>query len=246
MRDLIKSTLRFSWAMSLFGVQQLENVGEDSRERNDRTAGAFEKVTEASEEQLTGVIKNAFKAGDELQSGVVDMILGGLPGQGQSAGSTASPVAAQPGPQGAPVSAGPTKEMYPVTNGQLDTTKFVVLGEGLAAGMGDFTLTAETQVDSFPAQMARQMQAQFPQRLIQAPGIGNPAGFATIPVIVPAPMQTSVLDQLPPAPINNLSVPVQRLADALNLRPCQPLIQRNDDRQTAVNLILGVSAIAYG
>jgi hypothetical protein len=246
MRDLIKSTLRFSWAMSLFGVQQLKNVGEDSRERNDRTAGAFENVTEASEEQLTGVIKNAFKAGDELQSGVVDMILGGLPGQGQSAGSTASPVAAQPGPQGAPVSAGPTKEMYPVTNGRLDTTKFVVLGEGLAAGMGDFTLTAETQVDSFPAQMARQMQAQFPQRLIQAPGIGNPAGFATIPVIVPAPMQTSVLNQLPPAPINNLSVPGQRLADALNLRPCQPLIQRNDDRQTAVNLILGVCAIAYG
>jgi hypothetical protein len=128
----------------------------------------------------------------------------------------------------------------------LNTTTFIVLGEGLAAGMGDFALTDETQVDSFPAQMARQMQAHLPQRLIQAPGICNPVGFAELPVVVPVPMQTTVLDQLPPTPINNLSVPGYRLSDALNLRPCQPLIQRHDARQTAANIILGVYAIAFG
>src|SRR5258707_7960763 len=87
MLDFIKSTLRFSWAMSLFGVQQLENMGEDSRQQNDKTTTAFERVTQASEEQLAGAVKSAFKAGDQLQSGAVDMILGGLPGQRQSAGS---------------------------------------------------------------------------------------------------------------------------------------------------------------
>jgi len=84
MRDFIKSTLRFSWAMSLFGVQQLENIGEDSSQQNNKTATAFEKVTQASEEQLAGVVKSAFKAGDQLQSGMVDMILGALPGHPRS------------------------------------------------------------------------------------------------------------------------------------------------------------------
>ena len=245
MLDLIKSTLRFSWAMSLFGVQQLENMGEDSRQQNDKTTTAFERVTQASEEQLAGAVKSAFKAGDQLQSGVVDMILGGLPGQPQSAGSSTKP-GSQRDPRQGPVSAGTTTETRAVNNGRLNTTAFVVLGEGLAAGMGDFTLSDETQVDSFPAQMARQMHAQFPQRLIQAPGVSNPVGFAELPVIVPVPMQTTVLDQLPPAPINNLSVPGYRLSDALTLRPRQPLIQQNDARQTAANLILGVYAIAYG
>lgn len=246
MRDLIKSTLRFSWAMSLFGVQQLENMDEDSRQQNDKTTTAFERMTMASEEQLAGVVKDAFKAGDKLQSGLVDLILGALPGQRQSAGSTTTQADTEPGSPVGPVSAGTTSEMYSVNTGQLNATTFVVLGEGLAAGMGDFALTDETQVDSFPAQMARQMHAQFPQRLIQAPGVCNPVGFAELPVIVPVAMQTTVLDQLPPAPINNLSVPGYRLSDALNLRPRQPLIQRNDARQTAANLILGVYAIAYG
>jgi hypothetical protein len=173
------------------------------------------------------------------------MILGGPTGQPQAAGSSTKPDSQRNLPRG-PGSAGTTTETCAVNNGRLNTTRFVVLGEGLAAGMGDFTLTDETQVDSFPAQMARQMQAQFPQRLIQAPGIGNPVGFAKLPVIVPVPMQTTVLDQLPAAPINNLSVPGHRLSDALNVRPCQPLIQRDDAKQTAANVILGVYAIAYG
>jgi hypothetical protein len=59
-------------------------------------------------------------------------------------------------------------------------------------------------------------------------------------------MQTTVLDRLPPTSVNNLSVPGYRLSDALNLRPSQPLVHRNDARQTAANLILGLMPIAYG
>ena len=45
----------------------------------------------------------------------------------------------------------------------LDTTQFVVIGEGLAAGMADFGLRDIYQKASFPAQMAAQMKTAFPQ-----------------------------------------------------------------------------------
>ncbi len=134
----------------------------------------------------------------------------------------------------------------PVSRGRLDTRAVVVLGEGLAAGMGDFTLSDVTQVDSFPAQMARQMQTSLPQRLIQPPGFCSPPGFAEQPVLLPVPLQTTVLDHLPPAPVNDLSVPNFRVSDTLNLRPAEPLVHRHDAKQTAANLILGVIPIAYG
>jgi hypothetical protein len=130
--------------------------------------------------------------------------------------------------------------------GRLNTSRIMVLGEGLAAGPGDFTVSAETQVWSFPAQMARQMSAEFPQRLIQSPGIGNFAGFAALPVRFPAPMQTTVLEELPPSPVFNLAVPEFTLNDALELRPRQPLIHRSHAKQTAVNLIWGLLPIAQG
>ena len=76
MRDFLKSTLRFSWVMSLFGAQQLENVVSDPGQRTDKTATAFESVTRATEQVLHGVVKDAFKAGDRLQGGMVDAMLG--------------------------------------------------------------------------------------------------------------------------------------------------------------------------
>ena len=248
MRNFIKSTLRFSWAMSLFGIQQLENMAVDYCAHN-KTVAAFDSITSATEDQLDGTIKAAYRAGDRLQSGMVDAMFGALPSarnQSRPAASQTTTAGSQPIEQPAANPINTPTEAYPVYSGSLNTNTFIVLGEGLAAGMGDFTLSDATQVNSFPAQMARQMQAQFPQPLIQPPGICSPVGFAELPVIVPGPVQTTVLDQLPPAPVNNLSVPGYRLYDALRLRPAQPLVQRRDAKQTAANLILGVIPIAYG
>jgi hypothetical protein len=133
-----------------------------------------------------------------------------------------------------------------VSSGRLNTTSFVVLGEGLAAGMGDFSLQEESQRYSFPAQMARQMAADFVQPLIQPPGIGEVIGFAPWSVVVPSPLQSSVLDQIPPVPPSNFSVPGLTVADAVRLRPQEPLIARDSGKQTSVNLILGTLQIAYG
>ena len=56
---------------------------------------------------------------------------------------------------------------------QLETTSFVVLGEGLAAGLADFSLREVYQQNSFPALMAKQIGTAFPQPLMQAPGIAS-------------------------------------------------------------------------
>src|SRR5258707_13045443 len=50
----------------------------------------------------------------------------------------------------------PSSNVGRVNSGNLNTSRMVVLGEGLAAGVGDFSLSAETQPWSFPALMARQ------------------------------------------------------------------------------------------
>jgi hypothetical protein len=137
-------------------------------------------------------------------------------------------------------------ELGPPDSGSLNTSRFIVLGEGLAAGASDFSMSADTQIWSFPAQMARQMGAVFPQRLIQPPGIGNFVGFASLPVRIPGMLQSTVVEQLPPGPISNLSVPEFRLDDALELRPRQPLVDRKNAKQTAVNLAWGLLPIAHG
>src|SRR5262245_56001903 len=111
----------------------------------------------------------------------------------------------------------------------LNASRMVVIGEGLAAGMVNFSLHEDDQRDSFPAQLARQMKVDFTQPLIQAPGIGDAHGFPVLPVRVPMDHQTTVLSQFPPSkPFANLSIPGLTVADAIGRRPTSPLIHRND------------------
>src|SRR5438034_3240700 len=116
---------------------------------------------------------------------------------------------------------------------KLDVTRLVVLGDGLAAGMVNFSLHEEDQRESFAAQAARQMKADFPQPLVQPPGIGDAPGFPRLPVRLPWDQQTSVLSEFPATkPISNLSVPGLTLADAVLQRPVWPVIHQNDAKQT--------------
>ena len=144
-----------------------------------------------------------------------------------------------------PGSATAARTSRDVNRGRLNTSTFIALGEGLAAGMGDFSLSDESQKYSFPAQMAQQMGATFDQPLIQPPGVGQAIGFAPWSVIVPSPLQSTVLDQIPPDPPSNLSVPGFSVSDALRLRPRQPLIDRTSPKQTTANLIFGIRGMAY-
>jgi len=240
MREFIKSMFSFSWAMSLFGAQQMANAVTPSR-----AAKSFENIKDAAAREFDSLMRTTFKTGDNLQRELVDMMTGALPStQGSPSMSSTSPGGSQRAKQPAPGFPVSPSKAPRVNSGRLDTTTFITLGEGLAAGMGNFTLIDDTQRASFPAQLARQIQADFPQPLIQPPGICDAVGFAQLPVRVPAPAQTTVLDSF--SPVSNLSVPGFRLSDALRLRPSQPLVQRNDAKQTAANLILGVLPIMNG
>src|SRR5579885_3469433 len=129
----------------------------------------------------------------------------------------------------------------------LDTTTFVVMGEGLAAGMANYGLSSVVQQYSFPAQMAAQMNTGFEQPLIQPPGIGDVVGYPGQEVILQKYPQGSVRQYYhsdnskqdgPPLFVMNLSVPGFTLADSVSVRPVSPVAQRNM-KQTVVNLILG-------
>lgn len=76
MRELTKSIFSFSWAMSLFGIQQTTNLMSP-----EKAAKAFNSVTEATEAQLTDVMRTTFSAGDKLQRSAVDMTLGMFTGE---------------------------------------------------------------------------------------------------------------------------------------------------------------------
>jgi hypothetical protein len=264
-RGILKSALGFSWASSLFGLRQFGGVLAPGR-----VAAGFDHLARAAEAELDEPVRNFFRVGDRVQREVVDTLCrnfspfrvnrlasaagaGTQPVQpsaqaaqppGQATPATPPAVAGGPQPTRSPNTPAPARPAYRVNSGRLNTASFVVLGEGLAAGMGDFTLSEETQRESFPAQMARQMQTDFPIPLFQAPGLCYPVGFAKPPVLIPQPFQTTVLDRIPPAPVRNLSVPGLTLADALSLRPSQPLICRDSHKLTALNLTLGVLHIA--
>jgi len=232
MRELIKSVFRFSWATSLFGIRQL--AASFSGGMDAGPAQAFQKVAGAAAATLDGPLSELHKSGAQMQNRLLDAILP----SGSNGGSSASPAQASTIPGAEP--------LKPADSGRLDTTRFVVLGEGLAAGMGEFSMYAAAQTASFPAQMSGQMGRPFVQTLIEAPGIGDAAGFAPLPVVVPSPLQTSVLDQIPPNPPSNLSVPGLTIMEAVHLRPKEPLVDRRSSKQTLVNFILGVRGIAYG
>jgi hypothetical protein len=128
--------------------------------------------------------------------------------------------------------------------GKMNPSMFVVIGEGLAAGAGDFGLSEELQPFSFPSLVAERLGAPFSQPVMEAPGIGPVIVWPELPVRPPQPMQTTVLKEFPPAgPFSNLAIPGLKLADALNRRPTSPLIHGGDSLQTAINLILGVPGI---
>ncbi|MCP3963356.1 MAG: hypothetical protein GY719_36420 [bacterium] len=71
MRDLARSMIRFSWAMSVLGARQMSNFV-SPREGWDRSADAFDAVSHAAAEEMGETMKSFYRAGDRLQSGMVD------------------------------------------------------------------------------------------------------------------------------------------------------------------------------
>jgi hypothetical protein len=78
-RELTKSMLSFSWAMSMFGLKQMANALTPSN-----AVASFEALTRCTEDQLGPTARAAFRACDNLQRGLVDLTFTFLgPGSGR-------------------------------------------------------------------------------------------------------------------------------------------------------------------
>ncbi len=237
MRKFIKSVVSFSMALPMFGVKQMINIlsSKDIDSSQKKVASAIDSVTKVTENQMGDTIKGVFKTGDGLQRNVVDKVF--------KKASDNKTQDTQQDTSSVPMSADRPQDVNP---GKLDASTFVVLGEGLAAGLVDFGLNKAFQKDSFPAQMARQIKTRFEQPLVQPPGFGSPVGFGELPVVLPAHFQTTIMENVEADALCNLSVPGFTLSDAIHLRPQLPIIHRDDVKQTSANLILGLDGFRNG
>ena len=71
MRDLARSMFRFSWAMSMLGAKQVANLLSPG-DGWDRSADSLDAVSDAASKEMGETMQGYYKAGDRLQSGMVD------------------------------------------------------------------------------------------------------------------------------------------------------------------------------
>jgi hypothetical protein len=81
MRELTKSVFGCTWAMSIFGLQQMLDIAgglTGSTDRAARAARSFDSVATVAASELGRGMRSAFDAGNNLQHRVVDLLFGGL------------------------------------------------------------------------------------------------------------------------------------------------------------------------
>lgn len=113
---------------------------------------------------------------------------------------------------------------------QVDTSKYVALGDSLTAGYASGALAQLYQNESFPAILARQfeMPGTFQQPLVSNPGFGGAAGVgylelkkltvvggSVVPTLVPKPGQGMPLNATLVGVYNNLGIPGAKANDLL-------------------------------
>jgi len=75
MREIAKSMLGFSWAVSLFGVQQISKaLSPSASEPEAATVAEFEEVSRAVQSHLSGDTAARFQAGDQWTRNLVDVV----------------------------------------------------------------------------------------------------------------------------------------------------------------------------
>ena len=76
MRDFTKSVMRYTWAMSLFGVQQVtkfvSSAGQNQQPH--QATKSFNKVGDAAGTELEESMKNLFESGDKMQQEATDLM----------------------------------------------------------------------------------------------------------------------------------------------------------------------------
>lgn len=87
MRDLARSMIRFSWAMSVLGARQAANMLAPG-EGWERSTESLDAVSHAAADQMGETMKGLYEAGDRFQSGMVDTVSRVFRGDVSSASKT--------------------------------------------------------------------------------------------------------------------------------------------------------------
>jgi len=74
MREVAKSMVGFSWAVSLFGYQQMSKLMAQADAAPETTATELDEVSRAVQSHLSEPLSQQFRAGDEWQRRVVDVL----------------------------------------------------------------------------------------------------------------------------------------------------------------------------
>ena len=74
MRELAKSMVGFSWAVGLFGLQQFTRALMPASTPPDETAAQLDDVARAAQRHLSDQYAQQFRAGDEWQRRLIDMM----------------------------------------------------------------------------------------------------------------------------------------------------------------------------
>jgi hypothetical protein len=74
MRELAKSMVGFSWAVGLFGFQQLNKMIGTVTEPQEVTAAQLDDVSRAAQRHLSDQYSQQFQAGDEWQRRFLDAV----------------------------------------------------------------------------------------------------------------------------------------------------------------------------
>lgn len=71
MRDLARSMMRCSWALTVFGTRQAFGL---AGERDGSSERALDAVTLAAEDQLDEMSRSVYRTGERLQGGAFDLV----------------------------------------------------------------------------------------------------------------------------------------------------------------------------
>jgi hypothetical protein len=74
MRELAKSMVGFSWAVGLFGVQQVAKAMGTVNEPHDVTMAQLDEVARCAQRHLNSQYAQQFEAGDQWQRRLIDVL----------------------------------------------------------------------------------------------------------------------------------------------------------------------------
>lgn len=78
MREFTKSMMSYTWAASMFGVQQVVNIltPRGVGQQNHPATDAFNNAAQCNAEQMGDAMRATFRAGDNIQRSLVDLTFG--------------------------------------------------------------------------------------------------------------------------------------------------------------------------